>query len=123
MGLTSSNVKGVSTTSASITSMWRQDDSITVGSFQATWLSSTRMIRPSTSTASHTKRQLFLVCPFMRRKIMAEQYITTFESLGAIVDRRGDYFTFLSFPKGKKPDFLNAYTFIVNHKNDTLEAL
>jgi hypothetical protein len=82
-----------------------------------------RMIRPSTSTASHTKRQLFLVCPFMRRKIMAEHYITAFQSLGAIVDRRGEYVTFLSFPRDKKPAFLNAYTFIVNHKSGTIEEL
>jgi hypothetical protein len=123
MGLPSSNVKGVSTASASITSKWRQDDSITVGSFQATWLSSTRMIRPFTSTASHTKRQLFLVCPFMRRKIMVEDRIKSFQKMGAIVDRRGEYVTFLSFPMDKKPAFINAYTFIVNHKSGTIEQL
>lgn len=54
---------------------------------------------------------------------MAEDYIKSFQRMGAIVDRRGEYVTFLSFPKGKKPAFLNAYTFIVDHKSETIEEL
>ena len=54
---------------------------------------------------------------------MAEHYIAAFQSLGAIVDRRGEYVTFLSFPRDKKPAFLNAYTFIVDHKSGKIEEL
>ena len=54
---------------------------------------------------------------------MGEDKIKSFQKMGAIVDRRGEYVTFLSFPRDKKPAFLNAYTFIVNHKSGTIEQL
>ena len=54
---------------------------------------------------------------------MVEDRIKSFQKMGAIVDRRGEYVTFLSFPRDKKPVFLNAYTFIVNHKSGTIEQL